>query len=129
MSLDRLSKWLAAGMLIIGIACLGSVWYADHYYQHSLRMAEQRFEVITLSSKLLAENGRLTLLARLYVASGEEVYREHYLQLNEDRQFFQVLKQLQAHPLLPMEQRLLRRAVELNETQMDIERLAMAERR
>ncbi|QKE62793.1 PAS domain S-box protein [Aquipseudomonas campi] len=128
MSLDRLSKWLAAGMLIIGTACLGSVWYADQYYQHSLRMAEQRFEVTTLSSLLLAENRRMTQFARLYVESGDELYREHYFQLHADRKFTKALKELQAHTLLPMEQRLLRQAVELNEIQMEAEQQAMAER-
>ncbi|MFG0379884.1 PAS domain S-box protein [Pseudomonas sp. zbq_18] len=128
MSLDTLSKWLAAGMLLIGSLCLGSVWYADQHYQLSQAVAQQRFEVTSLSAQLFSDKRRLTQFARLYVGSGDKAYREQYRQLRKDGLFAKALEQLQAKPLQPREHELLRRAAELNAQQIEIEEQAMAER-
>ncbi|MGB4074694.1 PAS domain S-box protein [Pseudomonas sp.] len=128
MSLDRLSKWLAAGMLVIGVACLASVWQADQYYQQSLRVMQQRFEVTTISSQLFADNRQLTQFARMYVGTGDDLYRERYFQLLNAGSFAKALQRLQKKNLIPIEQRMLRRAVELNGLQVAMEQQAIAER-
>ena len=128
MNLDTLSKWLAAGMLLIGSLCLGSVWYAGQHYQQSQAMAQQRFEVTDLSSQLFSDKRHLTQSARLYLGSGDEAYLQHYRQLRQGNLFAKALEQLQGKALLPSEQALLRRAALLNARQVEIEQLAMAER-
>ncbi|MET1080191.1 MAG: response regulator [Pseudomonas sp.] len=128
MRLDRLSKWLAAGMLLIGTACLVCVWQAERYSQQSLRMGQQRAEVISLSLRLLAENRGMTQFARLYMISGDASYLEHYHQRLEAGGISTVVKQLRTKDLSPMEQRLLRQVDDLDSMQLALERQAIAER-
>ncbi|MBC9251421.1 hypothetical protein A9179_14210 [Pseudomonas alcaligenes] len=128
MSLDRLSKWLAAGMLAFGIACVASVWQAYRYNQQSQQVGQQRFEVLGLSSRLFAENRRMSQFARLYVNSGDASYLQHYRELAESGGIADALKQLQARELLPMEQRLLRQIGEQDALQTTLEQQAIVER-
>ena len=128
MSLDKLSKWLAGGMLVIGIACLASVWQADRHYRQSLQVAQQRFEVTALTAQLASDNRLMTQYARLYVSSGNEAYREQYRQLSREGGVTKMRAQLLGLSLLPQEQRLLRRTAELNEQQVQMEQLAITER-
>ena len=128
MSLDKVSKWLAGGMLVIGIACLVSVWQADRHYRHSLEVAQQRFEVTALTAQLASDNRLMTQYARLYVSSGNEAYREQYRQLSREGGVTKMRAQLLGLSLLPQEQRLLRRTAELNEQQVQMEQLAITER-
>ncbi|HSC83277.1 MAG TPA: response regulator, partial [Pseudomonas sp.] len=129
MSLDRLSKWLAAGMLVIGIACLGSVWLAAQHYQQSQQAAQQRFEITRLSTTLLSLNRRMTYYARLYTVSGDEFYHDSYLELLEGHSLSKVASELRSYPLLPMELRLLRQAIDLDGQQTEMELGAVNGRR
>jgi PAS domain S-box-containing protein len=128
MSLDRLSKWLAAGMLVLGVTCLASVWQAYRYNQQSQEVGQQRFEIINLSARLFAENRRMSQFARLYVNSGDEVYLEHYRELVALGGIAAPLQRLRGQDLLPLEQRTLRRVAELDRLQLDLEHQAIAER-
>ncbi|MFS2124632.1 PAS domain S-box protein [Pseudomonas sp. Pseusp97] len=128
MSLDRLNKWLAAGMLMLGIACLASVWQAYRYNQQSQDIGQQRFEIVSLSARLFAENRRMSQFARLYVNSGDINYLQHYQDLQAAGGIAPTLERLRAQPLHPMERRLLRQVAELDEQQTGLERRAIAER-
>jgi PAS domain S-box-containing protein len=126
MSLDRLSKWLAGGMLIFGVACLASVWQASQHYQQSQRLAQQRFDVTVATARLFAHNRQMTQSARIYMDSGDELHHQYYLQLRQSDDFGEALRELRTQQLLPLEQRLLRQVIEINEYQMAVEQQAMA---
>ncbi|PTQ70571.1 PAS domain S-box protein [Pseudomonas sp. GV071] len=128
MSIDRLSKWLAAGMLIIGGACLFSMWQAEQYNQQSLRMAQQSIKVVSLTAQLSVDNRRMTQFARLYVATGDSFYRERYQQMAEAGGITQALRQLRAAELQPMQQRQLRQVLEADQLQTRVEQQAMEQR-
>jgi PAS domain S-box-containing protein len=125
MSIDRLSKWLAAGMLVIGTACLVSLWQAEQYNQQSLRMAQQSIEVVSLTAQLSVDNRRMTQFARLYVATGDAFYREQYQQMAEAGGITQSLRQLREAKLQPMQQRQLRQVLEADQLQTRLEQQAL----
>lgn len=128
MSLDTLSKWLATGMVVIGIACLGSVWQAAQYYQQGQAVEQERFEIARLATNLLSVNRRMTYYARLYAVSGDESYRDHYWDVVKEEGLSAAVKELRAHQLMPMELRLLRQAMELDGLQTAMEQKAIAAR-
>ncbi|MGY4531811.1 PAS domain S-box-containing protein [Pseudomonas sp. TE3786] len=127
MSIDRLSKWLATGMLIIGGACLFSMWQAEQYNQQSLRMAQQSIQVVSLTAQVSVDNRRMTQFARLYVATGDAFYREQYQEMAHAGGIDQSLRQLREAELLPMQQRQLRQVLEADQLQTRLEQQAMEE--
>ncbi len=128
MSIDRLSKWLAAGMLFIGVACLVSMWQAEQYNQQSLRMAQQSVEVVSLTAQLSVDNRRMTQFARLYVATGDGFYLKQYQQMAEAGGIRQALRQLREAELQPLERRQLRQVLEADQVQTQLEQRALQER-
>ncbi|WP_394561947.1 PAS domain S-box protein [Aquipseudomonas alcaligenes] len=83
MSLNKLGKWLAAGLLAIGVACLASLWLADQANRHGVQSGGFRALAVLMLGLTVAYvllTTRLFLQRRLLKrlqALSEQAYRLH----------------------------------------------------
>jgi PAS domain S-box-containing protein len=79
MRLNYLSKLISAGIVLLCTCGLVTSLTAAHYYGLALQQEKARNLVADITGELFAANKSLTRLARQYVASGEERFRQQYL--------------------------------------------------
>lgn len=128
MNLKRLSELVSLFALLVGVTCLGSIWAASHFYRASQSIAEQRYSVSLLTSRMFSMNRRLTHYARLYSIEGDESVRRQYMELLQSDEFGKSALELQGLQLTAAENRHLSNLVALNQEQIEAEHLAIQER-
>ncbi len=130
MRLDPLSKLISIAVVLLCAAALLTSWHADRYYQQALLAERARNVVADTTAELFNSNQLLTRLARRYVATGDERYRQSYeTELRQTRTFEKARTTLLQHDLTEQETALLQQVARLHEAQAAVELAALQARR
>lgn len=129
MSLERLNKYISIGFGLALVACVATLVLQNRYSTQVLEAAAKRHQVGEDASRLFNINRELTQLARLYVSSGDERYRQqHALKWQEGRSFESVIADFREHLVSTEEKLLLTEVKSLNLLQMGMEDLTIRRR-
>lgn len=126
MRLNYLSKLISTGIVLLCTCGLVTSLTAAHYYSLALQEEKARDAVADITSDLFSANQLLTRLARQYVASGDERFRQHYQQDHlQNKDFEKALSASQRLTLNATETAQLLSVQRLHEEQVQVEQDSM----
>ena len=129
MSLDRLSRLLTVGIVLMCSGSLFTTWLADRNYRHAIQTEQERDAVADLTATLFEGNQRLTQLARQFMATGDAMFLRAHTGESDQRQTFEkAVERLLSMNLLDKERALLEDIKRINAAQGLVEVEAMRTR-